>query len=372
MKVPRYNYRTQFTDLPGLTERIRNALTAGDYILGGSVERFEERFASYLGTRHAIGVNSGTDALTLGLAALGIGPGDEVITVANTFHATVLAVVSVGATPILVDCEPDTYLMDLDAAEAACGPHTRAIIAVHLFGRSLDMDRLTTIATHRGIALIEDCAQAVGCTWHGQRVGTFGDVAAFSFHPSKNLAGAGDGGALVTDDPQIARTARILRSLGQDGQHNHVAIGVNSKLDALQAIILDAKLDHLDDWNAARTSIAYRYSDTLSCNGISVDNMPATPGDHVYHLLQLAVADRDGVLTRLRVDGVDAVVRYPVPIHRQPAFAHHEFSSPFPHAEYQAANTLCLPIRPDLTDADIEYVCRSVHSAINDTQEMPV
>jgi len=368
MKIPRNNYPSQFEDLTTTTEHIRRALAAGDYILDETVARFERRFAAYLGARYAVGVNSGTDALVLALTAIGIGPGDEVITVANTFHATVLAITTVGATPVLVDCEPDTYLMDLAATEAACGPKTRAILAVHLFGRTLDMDRLTAIAHTHGIAIVEDCAQAVGGTWAGRRVGTFGLAAAFSFHPSKNLGAAGDAGAVVTSDPEIARTVQILRGLGQDGQNNHIALGVNSKLDTLQAIVLDTKLDHLDRWNTARRRIAARYIEALARIGIRAPLAPTAPGDHVYHLLQVAVPHRDTVLRQLRDDGIDAVVRYPVPIHHQPAFADYTFGE-FPHAEDQAANTLCLPIRPDLTDTDIDYVCRHLHTALT-TQEI--
>ena len=370
MKVPRYNYRSQFADLPAVTERIGRALVDGTYILDDIVARFEHRFATYLDTRYAIGVNSGTDALVLALTALGIGPGDEVITVAHTFHASVLAITTVGATPVLVDCEPDTYLMDLTAAAAACGPRTRAILAVHLFGRTLDMDRLTMIASRHRVAVVEDCAQAAGATWAGQRVGTFGAVAAFSFHPSKNLGAAGDAGAVVTSDPQIAHTVKILRGLGQDGQNNHVALGVNSKLDTLQAIVLDAKLDHLDHWNTQRKHLAAHYSKALHHIGVRAPAPPTPPGDHVYHLLQIALPHRDAVLHRLRADGVDAVVRYPTPIHRQPAFAHCGFEMAFPHTDHQAAHTLCLPIRPDLTAEDISHVCASLHQTITD-QETP-
>ncbi|WP_280382758.1 DegT/DnrJ/EryC1/StrS family aminotransferase [Nocardia wallacei] len=371
MHIPRYNYRAQFDDLPATSERIQRALATGDYVLGETVAEFERRFAEYLGIEHAIGVNTGTDALILALTALGIGPGDEVVTVANTFHATVLAITAVGATPVLVDCERDTYLMDLDALTAACGPRTRAIIAVHLFGRSLDMDRLTTIADSHQAVVVEDCAQAVGATWRGQRVGTFGAVAAYSFHPSKNLAAAGDAGAVATNDAEIARTVRILRGLGQDGQNNHVSLGTNSKLDALQAIVLDTKLGHLDAWNRERQRIARHYAEALAHTGIAVTPIPEKPGDHVFHLFQIAVPRRDAVLEHLRSDGVDAVVRYPVPIHRQPAFARYRFAANYPNAEHQATSTLCLPIRPDLSPTDIDFVCQSLHTAITATEEIP-
>ncbi|MFF2085405.1 DegT/DnrJ/EryC1/StrS family aminotransferase [Nocardia sp. NPDC058176] len=369
MKIPRYNHRAQFADLPTTTEKIQQALATGDYTLGETVARFEQRFADYLGTTHAIGVNSGTDALTLALTALGIGPGDEVVTVANTFHATALAITKVGARPVLVDCDPDTYLTDLDALDAACGPRTTAILAVHLFGRSLDMDRVTEIAARHQIPIVEDCAQAVGATWNGKRAGTFGAAAAFSFHPSKNLAAAGDGGAVVTDNADIAHTTKTLRGLGQDGQDNHVTLGVNSKLDAIQAIVLDAKLDLLDSWNTQRRTLAAHYTRTLTHPAITVAPPPRQPGDHVYHLFQVAVPDRDRVLAQLRSDGIDAVVRYPVPIHRQPAFAAYQFNGTYPHAEHQAADTLCLPIRPDLSPAEVDFVSDRLTTATTHAQE---
>ncbi|MGW6120855.1 DegT/DnrJ/EryC1/StrS family aminotransferase [Nocardia sp. NPDC055165] len=369
MKIPRYNHRSQFTDLTATTEKIRHTLATGDYILGDTVAHFEHRFADYLGATHAIGVNSGTDALTFALTALGIGPGDEVVTVANTFHATALAITAVGAKVVLVDGEPDTYLMDLDALDAACGPRTKAILVVHLFGRSLDMDRVTAIAARHQIPLVEDCAQAGGATWNNQRVGTFGAAAAFSFHPSKNLAAAGDAGALVTNNADIAHTVRTLRGLGQDGQDNHVALGANSKLDAIQAIVLDAKLDHLDTWNAERRTIAARYRHALTHPAITTPPPSEEPGDHVYHLYQVAVPHRDAVLAQLRSDGIDAVVRYPVPIHHQPAFARYGFDGKYPHAENQATSTLCLPIRPDLSPAEVDFVCDRLTTAITDSQE---
>jgi dTDP-4-amino-4,6-dideoxygalactose transaminase len=369
MRIPRYNHRAQFADLPATIDQIERALSSGDYILGDTVARFEQRFADYLGAAYTIGVNTGTDALTLALTALGIGPGDEVVTVANTFHATVLAITSVGATPVLVDCEPDTYLMDLDALAAACGPRTRAILAVHLFGRSLDMDRVTAIATRHQIPVVEDCAQAVGARWGGRRVGTFGAAAAFSFHPSKNLAAAGDAGAVATDNPEFAHKIRVLRGLGQHGQGNHVALGANTKLDAIQAIVLDTKLDHLDGWNAQRQTIAARYAHALTNPAITVPPPPQDHGDHVYHLYQVAVPRRDAVLARLRSDGIDAVIRYPVPIHRQPAFTRYRFDGSYPHAERQAADTLCLPNRPDLSPAEVDFVCERLTTAITDSQE---
>ncbi|MGC0417104.1 DegT/DnrJ/EryC1/StrS family aminotransferase [Embleya sp. AB8] len=358
IKIPRYHYDRQFPDLEALIGRIRQALRSGDYILGSTVEHFEERFASYVGTRHAVGVNSGTDALTMAFQALGIGPGDEVITVANTFHASVLAITEAGARPVLVDCTPDDYLIDLDQVEAAIGPRTRALLVVHLFGKAVDMDRVRVLADRHGLAVVEDCAQAVGARWNGRRVGALGTVGCFSFHPSKNLAAAGDAGAVTTDVPELAARIQVLRALGQRAQNDHVTRGHNSKLDVLQALVLDHKLDALDAWNAHRRTVAERYAARLAALGLT-GARPA--GDrHVFHLYQVAVPHRDRVLTGLRAGGVDAVIRYPVPIHRQPAFADLGLTGAFPHAERQASDTLCLPIRPDLTDHEIDYVVDAV------------
>jgi dTDP-4-amino-4,6-dideoxygalactose transaminase len=360
--IARYDYGAQFPDIDGLMTDIRTALLSGDYILTAAVTRFEARFAEFIGTRHAIGVNSGTDALVLSLRTLGIGPGDEVITVANTFHASVLAITSVGAYPRLVDCCGGSYLMDLDQVEAAVNPRTRAILAVHLFGKALDMGRIARIAEKHKLAVVEDCAQAVGAAFQGQRVGSFGQVACFSFHPSKNLAAAGDAGAIVTSDDQVASRLRILRGLGQDGQNNHVVCGVNSKLDAIQALVLDRKLDAVDKWNTQRRDIAARYAQLLDDSPIR-----ATRGndeEHVYHLYQVAVPQRDAVVRELSRAGVDVTVRYPVPIPRQPAFASLELPQHFPNADYQAGNTLCLPIRPNLTDAEVETVAAEVRRAV--------
>ncbi|CCH32525.1 DegT/DnrJ/EryC1/StrS family aminotransferase [Actinosynnema sp. NPDC047251] len=354
MKVTKYHHRAQFADLDALTARIRDALAAGDYILGPAVERFEERFAAHTGVAHAVGLNSGTDALVLALRALDVGPGDEVITVANTFHASVLAITAVGARPVLVDCTPGDHLMDLDQVDAAVTPRTRAVLAVHLFGQALDMDRLGAIADRHGLAVVEDCAQAVGARWAGRRVGGFGRVGCFSFHPSKNLAAAGDGGAITTDDPEIARRVKVLRGLGQRAQNDHVVRGCNSKLDVIQALVLDDKLDRLDGWNARRAEVAGHYARALAGTGVAAT--PPAGQRHVFHLYQVAVDRRDEVFEEMTARGVEVVVRYPVPVHRQPAFADLGLTGSFPNAEAQARGTLCLPVRPDLTGPEIDYV----------------
>ena len=362
MHVPRYDYAAQFVDLDATADVIRQMLESGSYILGEHVERFEHRFARYIGTQHAVGVNSGTDALILALRALDIGPGDEVVTVANTFYASVLAITTVRAIPRLVDCRPDDHLMDLEQVRSAIGPRTRAVLAVHLFGKALPMGDLRQLTDRHALALVEDCAQAVGASSGGQRVGSFGHAGCFSFHPSKNLAAAGDAGAVVTSDPELAERIRILRNLGQQGQNNHAVRGVNSKLDAVQALVLDQKLDHVDQWNEQRRAVAADYAARAGTAGARVT--PAPDSEHVYHLYQVTVPERDAVLADLRDCGIDAVVRYPVPIHRQRAFADLGLGTDFPRAEHQAKNTLCLPIRPNLSRAERDYVVTSLHAAL--------
>lgn len=339
-----------------LTAEIRAALIGGDYILGDSVASFEEELAAFLGCRHVVGVNSGTDALIIALQALNIGPGDEVVTVANTFHATALAVLRVGATLRLVDCRPDDYSMDLDQLEGLVGQKTSVIVAVHLFGRVLDVERIVDIASTVGSLVVEDCAQAIGgVTPGGARVGTVGDVGCFSFHPSKNLAAAGDAGALVCNDAGTAETARCLRNLGQVEQNRHERVGMNSKLDVLQALVLRHKLGRVDRENQRRRQVAESYGSFLAESGVP-HPQSVSPAEHVFHLYPVEVPERDDVLSRLRSAGIDAVVRYPVPIHRQKAFHGRVPDGHFPWSEHQAANTLCLPMRPDLSAREIDYV----------------
>lgn len=364
IKVPRYNYSAQFDDVDELTAEIRAALVSGDYILGETVAGFERDLARFLGCRYAVGVNSGTDALVIGLRALGIGPGDEVVTVANTFHATALAVLRVGASLRLVDCRPDDYSMDLDQLEDAVTERTSAVIAVHLFGRVLDVDRIVGIAAGVGARVVEDCAQAIGgVTASGARVGTVGDVGCFSFHPSKNLAAAGDGGALVCDDPGTAERARCLRNLGQTEQNRHERIGMNSKLDVLQALVLRHKLGRVDRDNQRRREVAQSYGSVLADLGLP--HPRCTPStDHVFHLYPIEVAERDRVLAALRSAEIDAVVRYPLPLHQQTAFQGQVPAGPFPCSEHQAASTLCLPLRPDLSPDEIDYVLSVLTDAV--------
>jgi len=362
MKVPRYNYPDQFGDqFEAVMADFRRMLLEGRYILTREVSDFERSFADYVGTKHAKGINNGTDAIIFALAALGIGPGDEVITAANTFYATVAAICLVGATPVLVDADEQTYLMDVRQLPAAITSRTKAIVPVHLYGKPCPMGEIMRIADGAKLAVIEDAAQAHGAKIDGRRVGSFGRAGCFSFHPSKNLAAAGDAGILVTNDPEIDRFVETTRGLGQQGQNHHVMLGGNSKLDSLQARVLSAKLPRLDAWNVERRRVAAAYRERLA--GLPVSFQRDDAGEeHVYHLFQIGTKNRDALLDHLREQGVDAVTRYPQPIHLQPAFAGRWQSGQFPIAEKLCHESLCLPIRPDMQDDEIDYAVGSVRA----------
>lgn len=363
MKVKRYNYSSQFNnDIQPLLCRIGEDLRSGNYILTESVDAFEVAFAKYIGSHWCVGTNSGTDALILALLALGIGRGDEVITQANTFYATVAAICFVGATPVLVDAEPNAYLMNVEQVESAVSPHTKAIIAVHMFGKCTPMTTLLAIAKKHKLKVIEDAAQSHGAQIDGRSAGQFGDVGCFSFHPSKNLAAAGDAGVIVTNDPQLAAQIKVLRALGQISQNRHVALGMNSKLDSIQARILSSKLEHLEHWNDLRRSVASYYISRLKDLPLGFQ-APAKNKDHVYHLFQVRTAHRDELLAHLVTCGIDAVLRYPTPIHLQEAFNSFKWQpGDFPIAESLARQTLCLPLRPDMSIEEIDLVCDCVRA----------
>ncbi|WP_405938237.1 DegT/DnrJ/EryC1/StrS family aminotransferase [Streptomyces sp. NBC_00726] len=362
-RVPKYNYADQFPDIDTVTlPALRRILLSGEYVLGPEVERFERSFSDYLGVGHTVGFNSGTDALVLALDALGIGPGDEVVTVANSFHATLQAIVRLGATPVLVDCGEQDFLIDLDQVAAAMTARTKAVIVVHLFGRSVDVSAAAELCRRSGAELIEDCAQATGARFAGVRVGTTSAAGCWSFAPAKNLAAAGDGGAVTSADADTAARLRLLRNFGQSRQNQHELLGYNSRLDALHACLLTEKLDRLDRWNAARVEVAAAYRERLTGLPVSFQ-APGAPGEHVYHLFQLRTESqqvRDGLVDHLQSRGIDAVVRYPAPLHLQPAFAPlGGRAGAFPVAEALASQNLCLPIRPDLGANDIDFVCES-------------
>lgn len=361
MKVGRYNYAAQFEgELEGLVNEFREMLTQGRYLLCREVAEFERAFADYLGVAHARTVSTGTDAITIGLRALGVGPGDRIVTQANTFHATVAAIRLVGAEPILVDCDESTFLIDADQIEPSIDERTVAIMPVHLFGKPTPMDSILALAEARGLRVLEDAAQAHGARWNRRPVGSFGTFGCFSFHPSKNFAAAGDGGAIVCNDSDLDEKIRQQRELGQSGQNHHVVVGYHSKLDAIQARVLSAKLPRLDRWNAQRREVARRYREMLADLPVGFQQWDEGE-DHVFHLFQVRTDRRDDLLAYLREAEIDAVVRYPTPIHLQPAFADMGWKpGRYPVAERLARELLCLPIRPDISSQEIEFVGETI------------
>jgi dTDP-4-amino-4,6-dideoxygalactose transaminase len=333
----------------------KTVLEHGRFVGGPEVDEFEASFAAYCETEACVGVANGTDALVLILAALGIGPGDEVIVPANTFIATAEAVCTVGARPRFVDVLPDTLLIDPDAVEAATGPATAAVIAVHLFGQMADLDALSVVTRRHGLALIEDAAQAHGARLDGRRAGSMGDAAAFSFYPGKNLGALGDGGAVVTRDPNLASRIRCYANHGraQADRYLHDERGCNSRLDTLQAAILSIKLGFLDTGNAGRRRAMARYREQLPPSIIPVATHP--DGEPVHHLAVVQVEDRAAMTAELDRHGIGWGVHYPIPCHLQPAYQ--EFTDDLPIAEHAAAHILSLPMSPSLTDVQVDKVC---------------
>ncbi len=347
--------RIRFVDLRAQTQALEPALSAamaavvarGDFILGEEVTRFEEEFATYCGVKHAVGVDSGFSALELALRAARIGPGDEVITQANTFIATVGAIQAVGARPVLVDCD-GRGAIDVTALRAAVTPRTRAIIPVHLFGRICDIDGVLEVGTRAGLPVIEDACQAHGALWRGRRAGSFGLAAAFSFYPAKNLGAFGDGGMVVTNSDPIAAAGRAMRDYGQAAKYEHVATPLNRRLDTLQAAVLRVKLPHLDGWNARRQDLAEAYREHLE--GVPLWVPPAeAPGRHVYHLFVVKTDGREALRAALDAEGIETGIHYPAPVHLQPALADLGLGAgSFPNAERLAAHSLSLPMYPEL------------------------
>jgi dTDP-4-amino-4,6-dideoxygalactose transaminase len=358
--VSRYNYPHQLGDVDALLIELRSMLLNGDYVLGKAVSDFEAAFAAYCQCAYARGVNTGTDALVITMRALGIGAGDEVIVPANTFHATVAAIELAGATPILVDADPRSYLLDERQLPGVLSDRTKAIIPVHLFGKPVPMSNILELASRRRLLVIEDAAQAHGALYKGERVGSFGVAGCFSFHPSKNLAAAGDAGAIVTQDRDLAERIDLYRALGQRQQNEHVVVGLNSKIDALQAKVLSWKLHRLDEWNRSRARIAALYRTELDDLPVSFQSCD-TDETHVYHLFQIQTPRRDELLRFLKGRGIDAVVRYPTPIHLQPAFQRWGWKQgQFPVSERLSKELLCLPLRPAMDQTEIDFVIQGV------------
>ncbi|EPX85744.1 DegT/DnrJ/EryC1/StrS family aminotransferase [Salipiger mucosus] len=367
--IPFLDLRRQYAGIADdLEASVLATLRSGQYVLGEPVECFEENFATYCGTRHAVAVSTGTSALQLALLTAGVGPGDEVITVPTTFVATVAAILYCGATPVLVDVDPETLTMDPAQCARAVTPRTKAILPVHFHGRLADMAALDAIAYANRLTLIEDSAQAHGARRDGQRAGSFGAMGCFSFYPGKNLGAAGEGGAVTTNDDGLASRLRALRDWGQLERGVHALRGYNYRMDAIQGAVLGVKLRHLDGWTAARRRIAGHYDAALAPE----IRRPATSGpeDHVYHVYAIESEDRDALRRDLTDAGIGTNVHYMRPVHLQPAYADlANGPGSFPVAEAYAARTLSLPIFPELTGPEVEQVAAAVNALSERTHE---
>jgi dTDP-4-amino-4,6-dideoxygalactose transaminase len=349
-----------FSELLEVVERVgRDAA----FTLGPEVENFERSFAAYCETQHAVGISSGTQALELALRGLGIGPGDEVIVPTYTFIATAEAVSTVGATPRLVDVDPETALITAEIVKNALTPNTRAVIPVHLFGRPVDMDPIVDLCRGRGIAVIEDACQAHGARYRGRRVGSLGDAGCFSFYPTKNLGGWGDGGALVTSDPELDAKVRLLRSHGEGSRNHHELVTGTHRLDALQAAILEVKLRHLDEWNEKRRTAAAAFSAALADNSLALPAPAAANCENVFHLYVVRSAERDALRNHLDGRGVASGIHYPTPVHLQPAYAELDLTpGSLPVAERLASECCSLPLFPAIEDWHIAETVAAIES----------
>jgi dTDP-4-amino-4,6-dideoxygalactose transaminase len=375
-KIPPFDLSEQYQQIgKEISDVALGVLASGRYIGGTQVETFEQRFASYIGTSECIACNSGTDALFLAMRALGIGAGDEVITSPFTFIATAEMISAVGATPVFVDIEAETFNLDLSQVEAAITSQTRAIIPVHLFGQPVNMTRLLAIAQSRQLAIIEDCAQATGATWGDSVVGSLGVVGCFSFYPTKNLGACGDGGAVTTNDPAIAAHIRMLRDHGRRSGYYHEAVGVNSRLDAIQAAILQVKLQYLDTWNRKRQQVAHRYQTLLSPLPGIVLPQATIGGTHVWNQYTIRIPNttddpaaptRDRVRQQLQECNVSSMVYYPLPLHLQTVYQELNYQvGQLPIAEQMSREVLSLPMFPELSEEQQKQVVYALKDCLD-------
>jgi dTDP-4-amino-4,6-dideoxygalactose transaminase len=361
--IPMVDLKAQYESLrTDLEPALCEAMAATQYILGPNVREFESAAAGYLGVKHALGCASGTDALHLALAALGVGPGDEVITSPFTFIATAEAIRYVGATPVFVDIDPHSFNIDPEAVRAAVTGRTRALLPVHLFGQPADMTALKAIADAHDLFVVEDCAQSFGASIAGSQTGAIGHAGAFSFFPSKNLGCAGDGGLVTTNDDAVAEKIRMLRNHGQRERYYHEVIGYNSRLDELQAVILQHKLPHIDEYNAQRRRVADRYDAGLADIDVTTPHRDEL-GTHVFHQYTLLSTKRAMVMEALKNEDIASAIYYPVPLHRQQACAD-AVAMDLPNAESVAERCFSLPIFPELDDERIDRICGVVREAL--------
>src|SRR3989442_6241719 len=366
-KVPFVDLTAQYTAIAAeINEAAMKVLRGTDFILGRDVALFEEEFAAFCETEYAVGVDSGTSALELALRACDVGPGDEVITAANTFIATALAISYTGAIPVFVDVDPQTYTIDSAQLARAVSHRTKAIIPVHLYGHPADMDPILDIAQRHGLVVIEDACQAHGAKYKGKRVGSLGHAAAFSFYPAKNLGAYGDGGIVVTNDRQVAQSIQRLRNYGQDEKYHHILRGYNRRLDTLQAAVLRVKLRHLEAWNAIRRQHASLYNRLLAGSEIATP-MKMGYAESVWHLYVIRVADRHTLKTRPPILGIATGIHYPIPVHLEPAYQDLGYGNgDFPITECYAEQILSLPMYAELTPSLIAYVAETIKDVVSD------
>ena len=356
MLVPYFDLKKQFSSLRNeISEALDRVCCNTSFILGEEVSEFEKEFAAYCEVKHCVALNSGTSALHVALLALGVKPGDEIITTPNTFIATAEAICYAGARPVFVDIDPKTANLDPALIEMVVTERSKAILPVHLYGRPADMESILEIARKHNLAVIEDACQAHGARYRGRRVGSIGHAAAFSFYPSKNLSAYGEGGALTTNDVGIAGLARSLRNHGQSGPYTHERIGYNYRMEGFQGAVLRVKLKRLEQWNARRKEIATLYRSVLQ--GAKVEIPPDDPRDErVYHLFVVYAERRDAVRAALQSRGVHTAIHYPCPVHLQPAFTPLAFGpGSFPHAERACERVLSMPFFPEMTDEQVRY-----------------
>ncbi|MDE3058342.1 MAG: DegT/DnrJ/EryC1/StrS family aminotransferase [Bacteroidota bacterium] len=364
MTIQMVDLVTQYKKLkPEIDAAVSKVLESGQFILGKDVAEFESAAARYVGVKHAIGCASGTDALQIAIMALGLKPGDEIITTPFTFFATAEAAALIGIIPVFVDISEKTYNMRADLIEAAITSKTKAIMPVHLFGQPADLDEILDIARRRHLFVIEDNAQAMGALYHGKKAGSFGDLSCTSFFPSKNLGAYGDAGMIMTNDAVLAENARMIAQHGSRVRYKHELLGVNSRLDTIQAAILNVKLNYLDHWNAARQRNAALYNKMLDAEGI-VKPFVAQERSHIYHQYSIRVGRRDALQEHLRAKGIPSAIHYPIPLHRQEAFGKIpgfvERNKSFPVAEHIAKEIISLPMHPELSEEQITFIAETV------------
>lgn len=363
LDIPILDLKAQYRQIGGeLSAAVQRVLESQQFILGPEVRELEKEIAEYSGTRYAIGCASGSDALLLPLMAIEIGPGDEVITSPFTFFATAGAVARLGARPVFVDIDAETFNIDPDLIEAAITPRTKVIIPIHLFGQCADMHRINAIAARHGLVVVEDAAQAIGADYRGRRAGCLGDVAAFSFYPSKNLGGAGDGGMMTTNDEKLAELLRCLRAHGARTKYYHDFVGLNSRLDSLQAALLRVKLRYLDGWAESRRANAEEYRGLFAESGLVGEGVVTLPvernwGKHVYNQFVIRAKDRDALRAHLRDNGVATEIYYPLSLHRQRCFQYLGYpQGSLPESEKATEEALAIPIYPELDRQAQRYV----------------